>query len=78
VIAIGYNYTDPSDAPSDPLAAPPVIPGASPALVQALAAAWPSLSLESRAAAHRQADEIRHALRVVSIVARVGFAREGA
>ena len=75
--AIGYNYTDPSSS-ADPLAAPPVVPGASPALVQALAAAWPSLSRESRAAAHRQADEIRYSLRVVSIVARVGFAGEGA
>ena len=75
--AIGYNYADPS-VPTDPLDAPPVVPGASPALVQALAAAWPSLSRESRAAAHRQAEEIRHSLRVVSIVARVGFAGEGA
>lgn len=75
--AIGYNYADPS-ALADPLDAPPVVPGASPALVQALANAWPSLSRESRAAAHRQADEIRHALRVVATVARVGFAGEGA
>lgn len=56
----GHNYTDPSAPPADPLDAPPVVPGASPALVQALAAA------------HRQADEIRHALRVVATVARVG------
>lgn len=73
----GRNYTDAS-APADPLDAPPVVLGASPALVQALANAWPSLSRESRAAAHRQADEIRYALRVVAIVARVGFAGEGA
>lgn len=74
--AIGYNYTDPS-APADPLDAPPVVPGASPALVQSLANAWPRLNRESRAAAHRQAEEIRHSLRVVAIVARVGFAGEG-
>lgn len=72
----GHNYTDAS-APADPLAAPPVISGASPALVQSLANAWPRLSRESRAAAHRQAEEIRHSLRVVAIVARVGFAGEG-
>lgn len=67
----GYNYADPS-APGDPLAVPPVIPGASPALVQALAAAWPSLPRERRAAAYRQADEVRHALCVVAVIAHTG------
>ena len=62
------------DAP-DPLAAPPVIPGASPALVQSLCAAWPRLTRESRAAAYRQADEIRHALGVVGSIA--SLAAEG-
>lgn len=65
------------DPPVDPLAAPPVIPGASPALVQSLAAAWPRLTRESRAAAYRQAGEIRHALGVVGNIARTGIAAEG-
>jgi len=72
---MGFNAVGPTDPP-DPLAAPPVILGAAPALTQALAAVWPGLSRESRAAVYRQAEEIRHAMRVVSVVARVGFAPE--